>query len=94
MSTTQRRQPVSYAELQEVRRTGVFPTMGDPVAPGEKPYCHNCTHWSPQEDGRGECMNKAARKHALFGDGMLGSVKRLTTGGQCHCPEHEMKTTL
>lgn len=93
MSTTQRRQPVSYAELQDVLRTGVFPVMGDPVVPGDKPYCLNCAHWNPLKDGIGECMNKAARKHALFGDGMLGSVKRLTTGDQCHCPEHEFTHT-
>lgn len=93
-SSTQRRQPVSYVELQEVLRTGVFPLLSDPVKPGVKPFCENCRHWVPAEDGhQGTCTNVDARKHALFGDGRLGGIKRMRTGGSCHCPEHEMTTT-
>lgn len=92
----QRRQPVSYAELQEVQRTGVFPLMTDPVRPGAKPYCYNCTHWQQRTEWQGTCHNKAAREHAplakierINGSGILS----YTTGGLCHCPLHEMKTT-
>jgi len=87
---TQRRQPVSYPELQEVLRTGSFPLMTDPVKPGKKPFCHNCVHWKRRDGFVGTCRNKAAREFALFAKLEYASEKpeRYTTGSACVCPLH------
>lgn len=95
MNTAQRRQPVSYAELQEVLQTGVFPLMDEPVKAGVKPFCSNCSHWTPNTNGeQGVCGNMAAREHAPFArlDRLFGEAVRYQTGGLCWCPEHEAMT--
>lgn len=90
----QNRQPVSYAELQEVLRTGIFPKMADPVKPGVKPFCYNCIHWRECKDGSGICRNKDARQYALFAKVGFGDGEehgRYITGKLSHCPLHAME---
>lgn len=71
----QRRQPITHAEVEEVRRTGVLPLMTDPVKTGRTPYCSNCMHWEPERPWTG-----SGRCHAQPG---------YSTGSGYTCPAHQ-----
>lgn len=90
----QRRQPITHAEVEEVRRTGVLPLMTDPVKTGRTPYCENCAHWEKTSDPHmGICHNPASLGHnpmARFATDWLGEeVRRHRTGGLHTCPAHQ-----
>lgn len=92
--STQRRQPITYAEVQEVKRTGKLPLMTDPVKPGSTPYCYTCAYWRPRgkDPRRAPCVNKLAKEeHWTAKLEFPGKPGRMTTGALASCDHHQPK---
>lgn len=84
----QRRQPITHAEVEAVRRTGQLPLMTDPVKPGRAPHCHNCCHWEKTKARQGLCHHRPAKEKQHMGPlEMVYSVQ--FTGAQYTCPAHQ-----